>query len=68
MSNKVEVKNLITTCAGLSEEEKSTLRSFLDRNIIGIDSMTNNGNLIEIPDLKLVISDNLKGKFDDGFI
>ena len=30
--------------------------------------MTNNGNLIEIPDLKLVISDNLKGKFDDGFI
>lgn len=62
MSNKVEVKKLITACEGLSEKEKSSLRRFLDRNIVGIDSMmTNNGTLIEISELKLVISDNLEG-------
>ena len=61
MSNKVEVKKLITACEGLNEEEKSTLRRFLDRSIVGIDSMTNNGKLIEISDLKLVISDYLEG-------
>ena len=68
MSNKIEVKKLITACKGLSEGEKSTLRGFLDRSIVGIDSMTNNGNLIEISYLKCIISDNREGNFDDGYI
>ena len=68
MSNKVEVKKLITACEGLNEEEKSTLRRFLDRSVVGIDSMTNNGNLIEISYLKCIISDNREGNFDDGYI
>ena len=58
MSTKAEVKNMITRCEGLSEIEKSALRRFLDQNIVSLDSMTINGNLIEISDLKLVISDN----------
>jgi hypothetical protein len=59
MSNKVAVKKLITACEGLSEEEKRSLRRLLDRNIVGTDAMTDNGSLIEISYLKLVVSDNL---------
>ena len=59
MSNKVAVKKLITACEELSEEEKRSLRRLLDRNIVGTDAMTDNGSLIEISYLKLVVSDNL---------
>ena len=59
MSDKAGVKRLVTACEGLDEEEKRCLRRLLDQNIVGIDSMTNNSTLIEIPELKLVISDNL---------
>ena len=59
MSNKVAVKKLITACEGLSEEEKRSLRRLLDRNIVGTNAMTDNGSLIEISYLKLVVSDNL---------
>ena len=58
MSNKVEVKNLITACVGLNESEKSSLRRLLDQSVVDIDSMTSNGALIDIQALKLVISDN----------
>ena len=59
MSSKAAVKKLITDCKGLSEEEKRSLRRLLDRNIVGTDAMTDNGSLIEISYLKLVVSDNL---------
>jgi hypothetical protein len=59
MSNKVAVNKLITACEGLSEEEKRSLRRLLDRNIVGTNAMTDNGSLIEISYLKLVVSDNL---------
>ena len=62
MSNKVEVKRLITGCQGLSEAEKRSLRGLLDKCVVEIDSMMVNGALANISDLKLVISDN-QGKF-----
>lgn len=58
MSNKVEVKDLITVCPDLDEVQKSSLRRLLDQNVVGIDFMMNQGNLIGVPALKLVISDN----------
>ena len=57
--NKVEVKRLITACQDLSVEQKSRLRSLLDQNVVGVDSMvTSDGTLISTPELLLVITDN----------
>ena len=57
--NKVEVKRLITACQDLNVEQKSRLRSLLDQNVVGVDSMiTSDGTLISIPELLLVITDN----------
>lgn len=64
MSNKVEVKKLITACQGLTEAEKSSLRRLLDQNVVGFDSMAYHGTLIGIHELRLVISDN-QGKICD---
>ena len=59
MMSKVKVKRLITTCPGLDAAQKRFLRSLLDRSIVCWDSMVNNdGTLISIDELLLVISDN----------
>ena len=56
----VEVKRLITSCPGLDAAQKSFLRSLLDQSIVCWDSMVNkdDGTLISIDELLLVISDN----------
>lgn len=58
MSNKIEVKRLITACQGLNEVEKTSLRRLLDQDVVSFDSVAINGTLISIPELRLVISDN----------
>jgi hypothetical protein len=61
--SKVEVKRLISSCPGLDAAQKSLLRSLLDRSIVCCDSMVNNdGTLISIDELLLVISDNIADK------
>ena len=58
--NKVQVKRLITACQDLKSEQKNRLRSLLDQNVVGVDSMvTSDGTLISTPELLLVITDNI---------
>ena len=57
--NKVEVKRLITSCQDLNAKQQSLLRRLLDQNVIGVDSMTSDGTLISVPELLLVIADNI---------
>ena len=53
------MKRLITACQDLNPKQKSLLRSLLDQNVVGVDSMvTSDGTLISIPELLLVIADN----------
>ena len=57
--SKFEVKRLISSCPGLHAAQKSLLRSSQDRSIVCCDSIVNNdGTLISIDELLLVISDN----------
>jgi hypothetical protein len=58
MTSKVQVKLLINGREDLTEIEKKTLRKLLDQNVVSLDSMIENGELVDTTLLRLVISDN----------
>jgi hypothetical protein len=58
MTSKVQVKLLINGREDLTEIEKKTLRKLLDQNVVSLDSMIENGLLVDTTLLRLVISDN----------
>jgi hypothetical protein len=69
MSNKIEVQTLITTGSKkLSDQEKSTIRRFIDRNVVSFDSIANSIGvvLIGIEQLQLLILD-FESTFENTF-
>jgi hypothetical protein len=65
MTSKVQVKLLINGREDLTEIEKKTLRKLLDQNVVSLDSMIENGLLVDTTLLRLVISDN-EGNFSSS--